>query len=136
MTSQAVATPHTEDAAGKESRSQRLLALSGIVFVPLFLVGWFGSGGVTPHYNAPDQDWVNWANDNQWNARISAFAMLLAAFIFFYFMSMVRAVLAESRVRGSAQLGRVVFAGGLIGVASMAMALVTMAAASSDGSKG
>jgi hypothetical protein len=135
MTSQAVATPHVPDAVADESRSQRLVALSGIAFVPLFLVGWFASGGVTPHYNAPSQDWVNWAHDNQWKGRISAFAMLLAAATFFYFMSVVRGVLAGSRVRGSAHLARVVFAGALIGVAAMAMALVTMAAASSDGSK-
>ncbi len=136
MNIQAVAAPHAGDAAGNESRSQRLLALSGIVFVPLFLVGWFGSGGVTPHYNAPDQDWVNWAHDNQWNARISAFAMLLAALVFLYFMSGIRAVLAnaEARIRVSSwPLGRVAFAGAIIGVGSMAMALVTMAAASSDG---
>ena len=90
---------------------------------------------MTPHYSAPDQDWVNWAHDNQWKGRISAFAMLLAAFVFLYFMSVIRGVLAsaESRVRGSAQLGRVAFAGALIGIAGMAMALVTMAAASSDG---
>ena len=57
---------------------------------------------MTPHYDAADQDWVNWAHDNQWKARISAFAMLLAAFVFLYFMSGIRAVLAnaESRVRG------------------------------------
>jgi hypothetical protein len=135
MTTQAVATPHVPDAASENSRSQRLPALSGVAFVPLFLVGWFGSGGLTPHYTAADQDWVNWAHDNQWKGRISAFAMLLAAFVFLYFMSVVRGVLgsAESRIRGSAQLGRVVFAGALIGVAGMAMALVTMAAASSDG---
>src|SRR5919206_1981506 len=135
MTTQAVATPHVRDAATDESRWQRLLALSGIAFVPLFLIGWFASGGLTPHYNAADQDWVNWAHDNQWKGRISAFAMLLAASVFLYFMS--RGVLgsAESRVRGSAQLGRVVFAGALIGVAGMAIALVTMAAASSDGAK-
>jgi hypothetical protein len=135
MTTQAVATPHVPNAATAEARSQRLLALSGVAFVPLFLVGWFASGGLTPHYNAPAQDWVNWAHDNQWKGRISAFAMLLAAFIFLYFMSVVRSVLAESRIRGAAQLSRVVFAGALIGVAGMAMALVTMAAASSDGSK-
>ena len=133
MTSQAVSSSHLTDAASAGSRSQRRLALCGIVFVPLFLIGWFGSGGVTPHYGAADQDWVNWAHDNQWKGRISAFAMLLAAFIFLYFMSMVRSVLAESQVRGSTQSGRVVFAGALIGVAGMAMALVTMAAASSDG---
>jgi hypothetical protein len=75
MTTQAVATQHVPDAATDNSLSQRLLALSGIAFVPLFLVGWFASGGVTPHYGAPDQNWVNWADDNQWKGRISAFAM-------------------------------------------------------------
>jgi hypothetical protein len=135
MTTQAVATRHVPDAATGDSRWQRLLPLSGVAFVPLFLVGWFASGGLTPHYNAADQDWVNWADDNEWKGRISAFAMLLAAFIFLYFMSVVRGVLAESRARGAAQLARVVFAGALVGVAAMAMALVTMAAASSNGAK-
>ncbi len=134
MTTQALATAHAPTAAD-EARSQRVLALSGVLFVPFFLVGWFVSGGVTPHYDAPAQDWVNWAHDNQWKGRISAFAMLLAAFTFLYFMSFVRGVLAESRTRGAANLGRVMFAGGLIGVAGMGMALVTMAAASSDGSE-
>lgn len=136
MTTQAVAAPHIP-AASDEARSHRLLGLSGIIFVPLFLVGWFASGGVTPHYGAADQDWVKWAHDNQWNGRISAFAMLLAAFVFLYFMSGIRAVFAsaESRSRGSARLGRVAFAGALIGVGAMAMALVTMAAGSSDGAK-
>ena len=134
MTTRAVAAPHVPAETGK-ARSHRLLALSGVVFVPFFLVGWFVSGGVTPHYDAPAHDWVNWAHDNQWKGRISAFAMLLAAFIFLYFMSFVRGVLAESRTRDAANLGRVVFAGGLIGVAGMGMALVTMAAASSDGSE-
>ena len=134
MTTRAVAAPHVPAATGK-ARAHRLLALSGVVFVPFFLVGWFVSGGVTPHYDAPAQDWVNWAHDNQWKGRISAFAMLLAAFIFLYFMSFVRGVLAESRTRDAANLGRVMFAGGLIGVAGMGMALVTMAAASSDGSE-
>ena len=90
---------------------------------------------MTPHYNAADQDWVNWAHDNKWNGRISGFAMLLAAFVFLYFMSVIRGVLgsAESRLRGSAQLGRVAFAGALTGIAGMSMALVIMAAASSEG---
>src|SRR3954452_5894477 len=135
MKTHAAAAPHVPAAATAGLRSQRLLALSGIAFVPLFLVGWSASGGVTPHYNAADQDWVNWAHDNQWKGRISAFAMLLAAFTFLYFMSAIQQVLAsaESRIRGSAPLGRVAFAGALTGIAGMAMALVTMAAASSDG---
>jgi hypothetical protein len=43
MTTQAIATPHVPDAANEDSRWQRLLALAGIAFVPLFLVGWFAS---------------------------------------------------------------------------------------------
>lgn len=134
MTTQAVATPHAP-AATEDSGSRRLLALSGIAFVPLFLVGWFMGNGLTPEYTAADQEWVNWAHDNQVQARISGFAMLLAAFVYLYFMSGIRAMLvsAESRVRGSSSLSRVAFAGALLGVGAMAMALVTMAAASSDG---
>ena len=49
MTTQAVATRHASKASTDESRWQRLLPLSGIAFVPLFLVGWFASGGLTPH---------------------------------------------------------------------------------------
>ena len=135
MTTQAVAAPHAPDAATDETRSRRLLALAGIAFVPLFLIGWFAGNGLTPEYTAADQEWVNWAQDNQTQARISGFAMLLAAFVFLYFMSGIRAVLvgAESRIRGSGPLGRVAFAGALVGVGAMAMALVTMAAASSNG---
>src|ERR671936_2591609 len=111
------------------------MALSGVAFVPLFLVGWFASGGLTPHYTAPDQDWTNWAQDNKWNGRIIAFPMLLAAFVFLHFMSVIRGMLgsAEARPRGSAPLARVAFAGALTGIAGMSMALVTMAAASSEG---
>jgi hypothetical protein len=90
MTTQAAATPYAPAAATDDSRQQRLLALSGVAFVPLFLVGWFASAGVTPHYTASDQDWTDWAHDSKWNGRISAFAMLLAAFVFLYFMSVIR----------------------------------------------
>jgi hypothetical protein len=122
VTTQTIATQRVPDAVTGEARWQRLLALSGVAFVPLFLVGWFASGGVTPHYSASNQDWVNWAHDNKWNGRISAFAMLVAAFIFLYFLSAI-----------SAQLSRVAFAGAVTGVAGMAVALITMAAASSNG---
>ncbi|MDQ3881346.1 MAG: hypothetical protein M3295_09790 [Chloroflexota bacterium] len=117
MTSHAASPPHAEAAATDASPRQRLLALSGVAFVPLFLVGWFASAGVTPHYTASDQDWTDWAHDSKWHGRISAFAMLLAAFVFLYFMSVIRNALgsAEARTRGSAQLGRVAFAGALTG---------------------
>jgi hypothetical protein len=38
---------------------QRLLALSGVVFAVLFVVGWFASGGDAPDYAASDQEWTD-----------------------------------------------------------------------------
>ncbi len=98
-------------------RWQRLLALSGVVFAALFLIGWFASGGDTPDYGATDPDWTTWAEDNQWKSRIGAFAMLLAGFVFLHFIGTIRSVLgaAETTVRGTAQLARVAFAGAIVG---------------------
>ena len=69
---------------------QRLLALSGVVFAVLFVIGWFASGGDAPDYGASDQAWTNWADDNQWKRRIGAFAMLLAGFVFLHFAATMR----------------------------------------------
>src|SRR5919199_1910814 len=110
MTIQPAPTTRIPDTAGRAlaPRWQRLLALSGAAFALLFVVGWFTNGGLTPHYDEPNQAWTNWARDNQWNSRISAFLMLLAGFVFLYFMGTIRSALggAESPVRGSAQLAR------------------------------
>ena len=99
--------------------SQRLLALSGVVFAVLFLIGWFASGGDTPDYRAADQDWTEWAEDSQWRSRVGAVAMLLAGFVFLHFAATIRGALgtAETTVRGSTQLARVAFAGAMIGIA-------------------
>jgi hypothetical protein len=110
------------------------MALSGVAFVPFFVIGWVTSVAKNPHYTASDQEWTNWAHDNQWKGRISAFAMLIAAFIFLYFIAAIRSALetAES-VRGSVQLARVAFAGALTGIVGTTMAFITIAAASSSG---
>ena len=115
--------------------TERLLALSGVVFAVLFLIGWFASGGDTPDYGAADQDWTEWADDNQWRSRIGAFAMLLAGFVFLHFAATIRNALgtAEAAAHGSAQLARVAFAGAIVGIAGMAAAIVMIAAASSEG---
>jgi hypothetical protein len=114
---------------------QRIMALSGVAFAPFFVIGWVTSVAANPHYTAPDQAWTNWAHDNQLKGRISAFAMLLAAFIFLYFIATIRTALetAEISVRGSAQLARVAFAGALTGIVGTTMAFITIAAASSEG---
>src|SRR5688572_6558183 len=93
------------------SSSQRLMALSGVVFAVLFLVGWFASGGDAPDYGATDQNWTDWADDNQWKSRIGAFAMLLAGFVFLHFAATFRTALggAETTAGGSAQLARAAF---------------------------
>ena len=78
------------------TRWQRLLALSGVVFAVLFLIGWFASGGDAPDYGAPDQDWTSWADDNQWKSRVGAFAMLLAGFVFLHFAATIRTVLGRA----------------------------------------
>jgi hypothetical protein len=76
MTTQPAPTPPIPEATSETLPTswQRLLALSGILFALLFVVGWFTTGGVTPHYTEPDQEWTNWARDNQWNGRISGFS--------------------------------------------------------------
>ena len=114
---------------------QRLLALSGVVFAVLFVLGWFLSGGNTPDYAAADQDWTTWAEDNQWKSRVGAFLMLLAGFVFLPFAGTTRSVLgsAEATVRGSLQLARVAFAGALVGITGITIAIVVIAAAATEG---
>ena len=114
---------------------QRLLALSGVAFAVLFLVGWFASGGDAPDYGASDQAWTNWADDNQWKSRIGAFAMLLAGIVFLHFAATIRTALgdAEARVGGSVQLARAALAGAITGIAGMVMAIVIISSATTEG---
>jgi hypothetical protein len=105
--------------------------LSGVVFAVLFLIGWFASGGDAPDYGAADQDWTDWADDNQWKSRIGAFAMLLAGFVFLHFAATIRTVLGSAE--SSAELARVSFAGAVTGMAGMTMAIVIIASATTEG---
>ena len=135
MTTRLAPTLHPEEAVTDAPKRRRLMPLSGVAFALLFLIGSLTSSANTPDYTAADQAWTNWAHDNQNKSRISAFALLLAAFIFLYFIAGIRSALesAESQIRGSAQLARVAFAGALVGVVGMSMAFVTIANASSEG---
>jgi hypothetical protein len=113
---------------------QRLLALSGVAFAVLFLIGWFASGGDAPDYGAADQAWTSWADDNQWKSRIGAFAMLLAGFVFLHFAGTIRTALGSAEtVRGSVELARVAFAGAITGMAGMTMAIVIISSATTEG---
>jgi hypothetical protein len=101
----------------------------------LLVLGFFISGGDTPDYAATDQDWARWAQGNELKGRIGAFLILLAGFLFLHFVGMIRSVLGgtEATVRGPVQLARVAFAGALTGITGISMAIVTIAAASSEG---
>jgi len=113
---------------------QRLLALSGVAFAVLFLIGWFASGGDAPDYRAADEAWTNWADDNQWKSRVGAFAMLLAGFVFLHFAGTIRTALGSAEtVRGSVELARVAFAGAITGMAGMVMAIVIISGATNEG---
>ena len=114
---------------------QRLLALSGVAFGVLFLIGWFASGGDTPDYGATDESWTDWADDNQWRSRVGAFSMLLAGFVFLHFAATIRSALgtAVASGRASPQLARVAFAGAVTGMAGMTTAIVMIAGATTEG---
>lgn len=59
MTTQAVEAPQVSDAATDASPWQRLLALSGVAFAPLFVVGWLSSAvSDSPNYVAGEQKWI------------------------------------------------------------------------------
>ncbi len=114
---------------------QRLLALSGVGFAALFVFAWFLSGGNTPDYAAPDQDWTTWADDNQWKSRVGGFLILLAGFVFLHFAGTIRSMLgsAEATVGGSVQLARIAFAGAVAGITGITIAIVIIASAATEG---
>jgi succinate dehydrogenase/fumarate reductase cytochrome b subunit len=114
---------------------QRLPALSGIAFAVLFVVGWFISGSDAPDYMAADQEWTNWAENNESKSRIGGFLILIAGFVFLHCAGTIRSLLgtAEARVRGSVQLARVAFAGALTGITGITMAVIMIAGATAEG---
>jgi hypothetical protein len=129
-----MATPRTtSDRSGDALATswERLLALSGIAFAVLLVVGFFLSGGDTPDYTAAGQEWTNWAENNEVKSRIGAFLTLIAGFVFLPFAATIRTVLgtADATVRGSVQLARAAFAGAVTGITGITMAIVMIAGA-------
>ena len=89
MTIRHEANPHTPDAATDALPPwQRLLALSGVAFAPFFVVGWLTSAvSNSPNYIEADQKWIEWAHDDHVKGRVSSFALVLAVFLFIYFLA-------------------------------------------------
>jgi succinate dehydrogenase/fumarate reductase cytochrome b subunit len=136
LTTLAQPTTNAEEAATGASPWQRRLALSGVVFAPLFVVGWLASAvSDSPNYIAGKEKWIKWAHHDHVKGRVSSFALVLAAFVFIYFLGAIRSVLeeAESAVRGSRELARVAFAGALTGIVGITMAFVSIANAAAPG---
>lgn len=117
------------------SSGQRLLALSGVAFAVLLLFGWFLSGGDAPDYSATDVTWTTWADANRLRSGIGGFLVLLAGVALLHFAGTIRSTLgsAETGNAGSVELARVAFAGAAVGATGIAMAIVTVAAATSEG---
>src|SRR5918998_1227729 len=117
------------------SAGQRLLALSGVAFAVLLVFGWLLGGRDAPDYTATDEEWTDWADDNRSRSGIGAFLVLLAGFALLHFAATIRDVMgsAETTVPGAVQLGRVAFAGAVVGAAGIATAIVMVAAATSEG---
>ena len=116
-------------------RMVRLLALSGVAFGILLLLGWFLSAGDTPDYTAANQDWIDWAESNGSRSGVGAFVMLVAGFVFLHFAGAMRDVLgrAETTVSGSVKLAHTAFAGAIAGIVGLTMAIVMIGAATSVG---
>ncbi|MCC6497519.1 MAG: hypothetical protein IT193_14805 [Propionibacteriaceae bacterium] len=114
---------------------RRLPALSGVAFALLLLFGWFLSGGDAPDYTATDETWTNWADTKRAGSGIAGFLILLAGVALLHFAGTIRSALgsAATTVTNSGQLARVAFAGAVVGASGIAMALVTVAAATSEG---
>lgn len=75
---------------------QRLFALSGIAFAVLLCLAWFSNGAETPHYTAPDHDWMTWANNTEMKGRFAAFFALLAGLVFLPFAATNRDMLGRA----------------------------------------
>jgi hypothetical protein len=133
MTPERVNSDRTADA---DAQTWRMLALSGIAFAVLFVVGFLLSGGDTPDYSAPDQEWTKWADDNESNNQVSVILSLLAGVAFLLFAGIIRSVLgaAEATERGFAPLARAAFAGAVTGITGIVTAIVMIGAASFHGS--
>ena len=65
----------------------------------LFVVGWFISGSDAPDYSTADQEWTNWADDNELKSRVGALLILVAGFVFLHLAGMIRSVLGSAETR-------------------------------------
>lgn len=109
--------------------------LSGVAFALLLVFGWFLSGGDAPDYAAADAAWTDWAGANRLGSGVGASLILLAGLALLHFAGTIRRVLgeAEAKTSSNVQLAHVAFGGAVVGAAGIAMAIVMVGAATSEG---
>ena len=114
---------------------QRLAALSGLAFAILLIATITLSSAESPDFDSPLREWTEYAEDNGDKFRVAAVLMGLAAFEFLWFLGLVRSALgeAETRARGFTRLAFIVLAGGIVGIAGLTLAVVSIAAALTHG---
>jgi hypothetical protein len=125
----------SDRAAATDAKGWRMLALSGIAFAVLFVIGFLISGGDTPDYAAPDQEWKNWADDNETNNQVAVILSLLAGVAFLLFAGIIHSALrgAEATAHSFVPLARAAFAGAITGIIGIVTAIVMIGAASFHG---
>jgi hypothetical protein len=116
-------------------RSGQLFGLSGVAFGVLLLLAWFLSGGDAPDYTATDEAWTTWADANRARSGVGGFLILLAVVALLHFAGAIRSAVAGAGATfpGAVQLARTAFAGAVVGGTGIAMAIVIVGAATSEG---
>jgi hypothetical protein len=92
---------------------QKLAATSGIAFGVLLLVSFFVNSESTPDFNAPAQEFLAFAGDNDSALKLSALLSLLASFFLVFYGGVIRSALGEGEAaaRGFVRLGFIVLGG-------------------------
>ena len=114
-----------------DPKTWRTLALSVVAVSLKYIIGFLLSGGDTPDYSAPNQDWTNWAGDNESNNQVAVILSLLAGVAFLLFAATIHSVLRAAD--GTAPLARAFFAGAITGIIGIVTALVMIGAATFHG---
>jgi hypothetical protein len=132
MTAETTPAPPSRDPDDPVSAGlRRMGAASGAAFAILLLLTILLSGGDTPDWDAPAEQWAGYARDNEADARLAGITMGLGAYAFIFFLGFLRSELGrrETLARGFTRLSFIAFAGGIVGIAGLAAGIFLNAAA-------
>ena len=106
---------------------QRMIPLTGVLFVILFIIGFMIGTG--PDTDKSDQDFLKWYADSghQTTSIVGAYFLAVAGVAMLLFMNRLRAIVAEAE--GAKPIfAPFIFAGGIVFVTSLAIAAASFAA--------